>query len=186
MMREKTTRVWELLLVFLKIGAFTFGGGYAMIPLIQREMVDNKKWISENDILDIVAISESTPGPIAVNAATFVGYHVAGVAGAAAATFGVVMPAFCIIACLAAVLPKLEQLQAVQYAFWGIRVGVLALLLRALLTMYHSCKKTVFAVCVMLAAFACVAMLQMNTIVVLIGCAVAGVLLTMAKEGRHK
>ncbi len=154
-----------------------------MIPLIQREMVDNKKWISEKDILDIVAISESTPGPIAVNAATFVGYHVAGVAGATAATVGVVLPSFCIIACLAAILPKLEQLRAVQYAFWGIRVGVLALLLRALLTMYHSCQKHVFAVCIMLAAFACVAVLQMNTIVVLLGCAVAGVLYTMAKEG---
>ena len=106
-MHQKKQRVWELLLVFLKIGAFTFGGGYAMIPLIQREMVDNKKWISEKDILDIVAISESTPGPIAVNAATFVGYHVAGVAGATAATVGVVLPAFCIIACLAAILPKL-------------------------------------------------------------------------------
>ena len=185
-MRKEKSRIGELFLVFLKIGAFTFGGGYAMIPLIQREMVDNKKWISEKDILDIVAISESTPGPIAVNAATFVGYHVAGVAGAAAATFGVVLPAFCIIACLATILPKLERLKAVQYAFWGIRVGVLALLLRALLTMYHSCKKTVFAVCIMLAAFACVAMLQMNTIVVLIGCAVAGIVLTMAKEGVQK
>lgn len=185
-MREKRARVWELFLVFLKIGAFTFGGGYAMIPLIQREMADNKKWISEKDILDIVAISESTPGPIAVNAATFVGYQVAGVAGAAAATFGVVLPAFCIIACLATILPKLEQFQAVQYAFWGIRVGVLALLLRALLTMYHQCKKTVFAVCVMLAAFICVAILQMNTIVVLIGCAAAGILLTMEKEGTRK
>ncbi len=185
-MRKEKSRVWELFLVFLKIGAFTFGGGYAMIPLIQREMVDNKKWISEKDILDIIAISESTPGPIAVNAATFVGYHVAGVAGAAAATFGVVLPAFCIIACLATILPKLERLRVVQYAFWGIRVGVLALLLRALLTMYHSCQKTVFAVCIMFAAFACVAMLQMNTIVVLIGCAVAGIVLTMAKEGVQK
>ncbi len=185
-MRKEKSRVWELFLVFLKIGAFTFGGGYAMIPLIQREMADNKKWISEKDILDIVAISESTPGPIAVNAATFVGYHVAGVAGAAAATCGVVLPAFCIIACLATILPKLEQLKAVQYAFGGIRVGVLALLLCALLTMYHSCKKTVFAVYIMLAAFACVAMLQMNTIVVLIGCAVAGIVLTMAKEGVQK
>lgn len=185
-MRKEKSRVWELFLVFLKIGAFTFGGGYAMIPLIQREMADNKKWISEKDILDIVAISESTPGPIAVNAATFVGYHVAGVAGAAAATLGVVLPAFCIIACLATILPKLERLRAVQYAFWGIRVGVLALLLRALMAMYRQCKKTGFAVCVMLAAFACVAMLQMNTIVVLIGCAVAGIVLTMAKEGAQR
>ena len=117
-MHQKKQRVWELLLVFLKIGAFTFGGGYAMIPLIQREMVDNKKWISEKDILDIVAISESTPGPIAVNAATFVGYHVAGVAGATAATVGVVLPSFCIIACLAAILPKLERFGAFASACW--------------------------------------------------------------------
>ena len=87
----------KLFLTFLKIGAFTFGGGYAMIPLISREAVENHKWIEDKDILDIVAIAESTPGPIAVNAATFVGYRVGGVLGAFCATLGVVLPSFVII-----------------------------------------------------------------------------------------
>ena len=182
-MEDKKTVLRKLFLSTLYLSAFTFGGGYVIVTLMNKKFVDQYHWIEENEMLDLVAIAQSAPGPIAVNAATFVGYHVAGVAGATAATFGVVLPAFCIIACLAAILPKLEQLRAVQYAFWGIRVGVLALLLRALLTMYHSCQKHVFAVCIMLAAFACVAVLQMNTIVVLLGCAVAGVLYTMAKEG---
>ena len=80
-------KLWVLFWTFFKIGAFTFGGGYAMIPLIQREMAENKGWIKENDILDIIAISESTPGPIAVNSATFVGYQVAGVLGCASLIF---------------------------------------------------------------------------------------------------
>ena len=87
----------DLFLTFLKIGAFTFGGGYAMIPLIQREICENKKWISEQEITDIVAISESTPGPVAVNAATFVGYRTNGFVGAFIATLGVVLPSFLII-----------------------------------------------------------------------------------------
>lgn len=91
-MKEKLKKVFQLFITFIKIGAFTFGGGYAMVPLIQRETVEKKKWINDDDILEIVAIAESTPGPIAVNSATFVGYKTAGVLGAAAATIGVVLP----------------------------------------------------------------------------------------------
>lgn len=87
----------ELFLTFAKIGAFTFGGGYAMIPLIQREVVDHKHWISNEDILDVVAIAESTPGPIAINSATFIGQKIAGTKGAVAATIGVVLPSFLIM-----------------------------------------------------------------------------------------
>ena len=87
---KRTQNLISLFLIFMKIGLFTFGGGYAMIPLIQRETVDNKKWISDKDILDIVAIAESTPGPIAINAATFIGYRVGGFLGAMPATVGVV------------------------------------------------------------------------------------------------
>lgn len=83
-MKEKLKKVFQLFITFIKIGAFTFGGGYAMVPLIQRETVEKKKWINDDDILEIVAIAESTPGPIAVNSATFVGYKTAGVLGAAA------------------------------------------------------------------------------------------------------
>ena len=85
-MSSKAKRVLQLFLSFFKIGAFTFGGGYAMIPLIQREVAENKKWITDDDILEIVAIAESTPGPIAINTATFVGYRTAGFFGAACAS----------------------------------------------------------------------------------------------------
>ena len=89
---SRARRIWELFLTFMKIGGFTFGGGYAMIPLIQRETVEVKGWITDDDILEIIAIAESTPGPIAINSATFVGYRTAGVLGSAAATLGVVLP----------------------------------------------------------------------------------------------
>ena len=93
---NKAKDLLTLFLTFFKIGAFTFGGGYAMIPLIQKEAVEKHKWISDEDILDIIAIAESTPGPIAINSATFMGYRVAGVLGSAAATFGTVLPSFLI------------------------------------------------------------------------------------------
>ena len=111
--------VFDLFLTFMKIGAFTFGGGYAMIPLIQREVCTNKKWLKDEDILDIIAIAESTPGPIAINAATFVGYRVAGFFGAFMATLGVVLPSFVIITAISFVLKAFGDLKVVKYAFTG-------------------------------------------------------------------
>ena len=90
-----------LLFSFLKIGAFTFGGGYAMIPLIQKEIAEKRKWVTDEDILDIIAIAESTPGPIAINSATFIGYKTCGVLGSFFATLGVVLPSFVIIMIIA-------------------------------------------------------------------------------------
>ena len=132
----------KLFLAFFKIGAFTFGGGYAMIPLIQHEVTTKNKWITDDDILEIVAISESTPGPIAVNSATFVGYRVCVVIGSVAATLGVVVPSFLIMLCVFFLLNKFSDLPAVQYAFMGIRACVLALITKALLSMYTKCEKT--------------------------------------------
>ena len=140
---------------FLKIGAFTFGGGYAMIPLIERETVERRGWIEEKDILEIVAIAESTPGPIAINAATFVGWRVAGFWGAFCATVGVVIPSFVIIAAISYVLAAFEHLKAVRYAFFGIRAGVLALILKALVSMSLSPRQTSAALCVMSRCVAC-------------------------------
>ena len=96
-MRETFKKALQLFVTFFKIGAFTFGGGYAMIPLISKEVVENKKWITDDDILEIVAIAESTPGPIAINSATFVGYKVCGFWGSFCTTLGVVLPSFAII-----------------------------------------------------------------------------------------
>ena len=131
----------QLFCSFFKIGAFTFGGGYAMIPLIQHEAVEKKGWISDDDILEIVAIAESTPGPIAINSATFVGYRVCGVFGSIAATLGVVIPSFLIMLCVFFLLDQFQDLKPVQYAFMGIRACVLALVLKALLSMYKKCEK---------------------------------------------
>lgn len=166
----------SLFLTFLKIGAFTFGGGYAMIPLIQKETVEKRRWISEQDILDIVAVAESTPGPIAINSATFVGYHTAGVFGALCATFGVVLPSFFIILAISAVLSQFETLKLVKYAFAGIRAGILALIIRALLSMSHACPKNILSYCLIAGSFFAVVLFEkLNVLVVIIACASIGI-----------
>ena len=173
-MKEKLKRLWTLFAVFFKIGAFTFGGGYAMIPLIQKETVENHKWISDDDILEIIAIAESTPGPIAINAATFVGYRTCGVLGSVCATLGVVLPSFVIIYVISFVLKQFQELAAVQYAFHGIRAGVMALLCKALWGMYKKNKKNWVSYIVMAAAFVLTAVIDVSVLPVLIGCAVFG------------
>lgn len=166
---------------FLKIGAFTFGGGYAMIPLIQREAVEKRGWVSDEDILEIVAIAESTPGPIAVNAATFVGYRTAGFSGAAAATFGVVLPSFLIILAISGVLAAFGENPVVQYAFRGIRAGVLALIVKALWGMYRKCEKSAAAWGIMLGVFLAVAVLDLSVLPVLVAAAVVGLAVSQVK-----
>lgn len=175
-MKEKFKKLFTVFITFFKIGAFTFGGGYAMIPLIQRETVENHGWISDEDILDIIAIAESTPGPIAINSATFVGYKVCGFWGSFAATFGVVLPSFLIILAISYVLEAFQSIKAVQYAFRGIRAGVLALIFKALFGMYKKCPKSIVSYCIMAAAFVLVAFLNIDSIIVIIGCAIAGLI----------
>ena len=176
----------RLFLTFARIGAFTFGGGYAMIPLIQRETVDKQGWVSQEDILDVVAIAESTPGPIAINAATFIGYKTAGVTGAACATLGVVLPSFLIIGLLSFVLAQFQQLKPVRYAFWGLRAGALALILRALWMMYNQCPKSAAAYGIMAMAFVCVVFLKFSVLPVILLCAGAGLLAHTLRERRKK
>ena len=183
-MRSKLKTLWELFCTFLKIGGFTFGGGHAMIPLIQKEAVETKKWVTDDDILEIIAIAESTPGPIAINSATFVGYRTCGVLGAACATFGVVLPSFVIILVISFVLEKFQSIQAVQYAFNGIRAGVLALLFKALWGMYKKSPKGWAAYVVMAAAFVLTAFTSVDMIFVIIGCAVFGLVTALLAERR--
>lgn len=178
--KKRKNIFWELFITFFKIGAFTFGGGYAMIPLIQEETVTKKKWISDEDILDVVAIAESTPGPISLNTSTFVGYRTAGFFGAFCATLGVVLPSFGIIVGISFVLRQFENLEIVKYAFWGIRAGVLALIIKGLISMYKSCPKNVFSYIIMAAAFVAVAFFNINVIYMTIICAVAGIIYSIA------
>ena len=185
-MKEKLRKALILFITFFKIGAFTFGGGYAMIPLIQREVVENKKWITDDDILEIIAIAESTPGPIAINSATFVGFRVCGFWGSFFATLGVVLPSFIIILAISFVLNEFQHLTAVQYAFQGIRAGVLALLMKALWTMYKKCPKNLVSYIVMAAAFILTAILDAPVLLVIIGCAVFGLISSIIIARRSK
>lgn len=184
-MKEKLKKVFQLFITFIKIGAFTFGGGYAMVPLIQRETVEKKKWINDDDILEIVAIAESTPGPIAVNSATFVGYKTAGVLGAAAATIGVVLPSFTIIYFISFVIDKFENNTAVKYAFSGIRAGVFALIIKALWAMSKKNAKNIISFIITAFAFIFAA-LNINVIYIILACAVTGIVSSLIMSGREK
>lgn len=175
-MNEKLRKILTLFLTFFKIGAFTFGGGYAMIPLIQKEVVEDKKWITDDDILEIIAIAESTPGPIAINSATFVGYRVCGFWGAFFSTLGVVLPSFVIILIISFVLSQFQEIKAVQYAFEGIRAGVLALLVKALWGMYKKTKKNLVSYIVIALSFVAVSIIDLPVLLVIIGCALFGLI----------
>lgn len=138
--RNKFIDIVLLFLTFLKVGAFTFGGGYAMIPIIQREVVDKRKWVTDNDILDILAISESTPGPISVNAATFIGFRVAGFFGSLFATLGLVLPSFIIIFIISFFYKTFMSWTIVQAIFKGLSVGVILLLFNAFFKLKKAVK----------------------------------------------
>lgn len=129
-----------LLFTFMKIGLFTFGGGYAMIPLIQEEVCRKNKWITENEILDIIAVSESTPGPVAVNAATFVGYKVAGILGAIFSTIGLAIPSFCIIFVISFFYKDVQNINFFNALFKGLKVGTIILLFNAVIKLFKTFK----------------------------------------------
>ena len=141
---KKLKSALMLFLTFFKIGLFTFGGGYAMIAVIQREIVEKKKWIGQEDFLDIIAIAESTPGPLAINSATYVGYKTCGVLGSVFATLGVVMPSFIIIYAISFFYKKFLALEVVRYAFMGIQACVAFLILNAGIKMFKSIKGKAF------------------------------------------
>lgn len=135
------TLLQDLFLTFAKIGTFTFGGGYAMISLIDHECVDKKQWISSDELMDITVIAESTPGPIAINCATYTGYKKAGFAGAAAATLGIILPSFLIILIISAFMENLLQYTVIEHAFKGIRIAVALLIIQAAVKMIRKMLK---------------------------------------------
>ena len=140
-MKQKLPILLELLLHFAKIGCFTFGGGYAMISLISDTCVNRKHWIDDEEMMNLMVVAESTPGPIAINCATYIGYKLAGLAGAVAATVGIVLPAFCIIYVISSFLDGFLEYPLVAKAFQGIKVGVGVLILDAGLNMLKKMPK---------------------------------------------
>ncbi|MBU3104816.1 chromate transporter [Clostridium gasigenes] len=125
--------IFKLFFSFLKIGAFSFGGGYAMLPFIQREIVTTNNWISMPEFMDIIGISQMTPGPIAINSATFVGYKIQGVCGSLAATLGVITTSFILVSIISKVLAKFKNSVVVKSALLGMRPVLIALILSAFL-----------------------------------------------------
>ena len=145
----------ELLITFAKIGAFTFGGGYAMIHLLENEFVSKKKWIEEDEFMDLVAIAESTPGPIAINCSTYIGYKKERILGAVLATLGMCIPSFTIIFCISLFFNQFLSIGWVASAFKGIQVCVVFLILSAGVKMLKKMKKKPFNLIVMSATFLC-------------------------------
>ena len=165
----------KLFLTFLEIGAVSFGGGYGMISLIREKVLLNG-WLSEAEFLSFIAVSESTPGPLAVNMATFIGSSQGGLLGAFFATLGVVLPSFLVIYAVSFVLRQFSDLAVVQYAFNGIRAGVLALLLKALLSMYRQSPKGAVSYAVMAGAFVLTAFCGVDAVLVILASATVGLL----------
>lgn len=145
----------SLFLTMLKIGLFTFGGGYAMIALFENEFVEKKKWLEKDEFLDVAAITESTPGPIAINAATYIGYKNAGIIGSIIATLGICIPSFIIIYAISLFFDAFLSLTLVAYAFKGIQICVVYLILTAGLKMLAHMKKNAFNIIIISITLIC-------------------------------
>lgn len=163
--------LFDLFWTFCKIGALTFGGGYAMLPLIQREIVENKKWSTEKEILDYYAVGQCTPGVIAVNTATFIGYKLRGIIGGIVATLGVIFPSIVIILIIATFLQNFADLAIVQSAFAGIRVAVVALIITTVVKLIKSSIKDYLGVIIAIIAFVISAFIGLSPVYVVIAAA---------------
>lgn len=175
--------LWQLFVIFFRVGAFTFGGGYAMLPLMQKEIVEKRNWATDQEMLDYYAIGQSTPGIIAVNTATFIGYKRKGIIGAIVATAGVVFPSLVIITLIAAYFTQFRDYQVVKHAFAGIRVAVAVLILNAVKKMWKSSVKDWKGIILFCAAFAIAAFTNISPILVIIISAAAGIFINIRKVG---
>lgn len=161
---QEAKSLGTLFFTFFKIGLFTFGGGYAMIALLEEEFIQRRKWLDKDEFLDMAAIAESTPGPVAINSATYLGYKLAGVPGAATATVAVCLPSFLIIYAISLFFEQFTQLTVIANAFKGIQVCVIYLIFSAGVRMLKALDKSPFATCVLAAVM-----------LVMVGLSLAGV-----------
>ena len=191
---SKFKKCASLFLTMLKIGFFTFGGGYAMIALLENEFVSNKKWLEKDEFLDVAAIAESTPGPIAINAATYIGYKNIGIIGSVIATLGICIPSFVIIYAISLFFDAFLSLTYVAYAFKGIQICVVYLIFSAGLKMLGQMKKTAFSISVLSAVLLCMIgfslfAVRFSTILTILICGCVGLfffLLKQIKEARRE
>lgn len=180
--------LWQLYAAFFRIGICTFGGGYAMLPMLEREIVNKYKWSTTEEILDYFAIGQCTPGVIAVNTATFVGYKMKGDLGGIAATLGVISPSVVIITVIAMLLKNFMSIEIVSYAFAGIRIAVCALILNTILGLVKKTMKKWWHVLIGVAAFVLAAFLKIGTIYIVLVTLLVSVLyyFAFARKGAKK
>ena len=167
----------KLFISFFKIGAFSFGGGYAMLPLLEKELIVKHQWISTIDFIDILAISEMTPGPIAINSATFLGYRVAGILGAIISTFAVALPSFIIITLMYKFINRFKNSKYISWAFKGIRPVVLGLIGAAAITVGKTSFIDIKSILIAIFIFFLVSIKKINAILVIVIAGILGIIL---------
>lgn len=165
----------KLFAVFAKIGVMTFGGGYAMLPILQREVVERYKWATEEELMDYFAIGQCTPGIIAVNTATFIGQKIKGVFGGIMATLGVVFPSLVIISLLAGVIEAFSHIVWVQHAFGGIRICVCVLIFNAVVKLFKKAAIDKISLLIFIAVTACSFFLDLSPVIFVLAAAIIGI-----------
>lgn len=164
----------ELYITFLKIGSFTFGGGYAMLPMMQAELIDSKKWITDDELLDYYAVGQSTPGIIAVNVATFCGYKMGGISGGIIATLGIITPSLLVITLIAGLISSIDQYPVVQKAMMGVNVAVCALITDATVNFMKKTLKGAVSFIILLLSFVLIYFFKVPSHAIVLGAALAG------------
>ena len=176
----------SLFLTFAKVGVMTFGGGYAMLPILQREVVENKGWASNEELADYFAIGQCTPGVIAVNTATFIGQKRGGVIGGIVATLGVVFPSLIIIMLLAGIITSFSHLTWMQHAFGGIRVCVCVLIFNAVLKLWKGAVKDIWALLIFLGVFAASVLTDLSPVIYVLLAGTAVIVIDLLKNPMKK
>ena len=179
----------DLFLTFARIGGLTFGGGYAMLPMLQKEIVENRKWTSEEELLDYYAVGQCTPGIIAINVATFIGHKEKGVLGAICGVLGMVAPSFCIILLLATLINNFSSNEYVMHALSGIRVAVGVLVFNAVLTLWKKGVKDIFGIVIFATVFLCSIIFSLSPVWIVLAAIILGIVYSVffyEKKGGKK
>lgn len=184
-MKNKLKQFFELYFAFVKIGAFTFGGGLAMMPIMQRELIEKRGWVTEEELIDYFAIGQSTPGIIAVNVSTFVGYKRLGWFGGIIGTLGVVTPSWVIIMLLAGAISSVDKYPLAQKALKGINVAVAALLTSVIVKFSKKTIKNIWNAVFMLLAFALIYFLKVQSVWIILSALIIGCLLTLYRQKKN-
>ncbi|RQD69953.1 MAG: chromate transporter [Tindallia sp. MSAO_Bac2] len=175
--------LWKLFSIFFRVGAFTFGGGYAMVPIIQKELVEKSGILSNDDFIDILAVCQSMPGAIATNVSAYAGYKIARYKGAVACILGTISPSVIVILLIARFYQQIVGMESIQLFFLGVRPAIVALLFVTLLKLLPSIPKTIFSLLIVIFSLIALHWLEIHPIAVIISCMVVGLISEHRKKG---